>query len=273
MDLSKTRGWLGVVALTVGLPATVMSACTSDDENPAVSRDGGSDGSTSSSGATSSSSSSSSTSSSSSSASSSSGSSSSSSSSGSSSGTSGEPDASPDAAPDASPDASPDATPDASSPDADAASEAAAPTALDDGAFTITAWICTHAGGGTVDIKAYAATLGIQSVVETFAGATGSVETNYAACKRTVPISSITYADGKVTTTVGGARTCGATCPAGQCTAGTEPDVVATYAFTKDATTTTFERTLDAAFFGTVSLQSLAGCVAGDVETTTLTKN
>lgn len=151
----------------------------------------------------------------------------------------------------------------------------AAPTAALDGKYTISAWTCGQ-GGTTKDINAFALTLQIQRIDETFSGSKGSIDTIYpAGCVRTVPISSITYPSaGKITSTAGGARTCTSTCPANQCTAGTEADVTATYDIATSGSTATFTRLLDAAFFAAgVSLHSAAGCKTGDTETVTLTKN
>lgn len=138
-----------------------------------------------------------------------------------------------------------------------------------DGKYAIKTWTCA-----TKDILAFAATLQIQGINETFSGATGSIETVYpAGCTRTVPISSISYpGGGKVTSTAGGTRTCAASCPSNQCTAGTEADVTVTYAFTLAGNVATFTRDLDAAMLAGVSIQSAAGCKAGDKETLTLQK-
>jgi hypothetical protein len=152
--------------------------------------------------------------------------------------------------------------------------DAAGGAVIPDGKYAFTTWTCGPAGGTTKDIKAFAATLQIQEVDETITGATGVIDTLYpAGCVRTVPITSVTYPSaGTVTVAAGGARTCAATCPSNQCSPGTEPTATATYSFTTSGVTSTFTRLLDAAFFTSVSLQSAAGCKAGDTETVVGTK-
>ena len=146
-------------------------------------------------------------------------------------------------------------------------------TSIPDGTYMVSSWTC-GTGTSTKDIKAFALTVGIQEIDQTFAGATGSADIFYpAGCVRTIPLSGITYPTaGTVTLTTGGARTCTSSCTTNQCTAGTEPDVMSTYAFSTSGSSFTATRTLDAAFFTSLSLQSVAGCKAGDTEVQTSTK-
>lgn len=160
------------------------------------------------------------------------------------------------------------AAPDSARPDA-AVDAPPPPGAIPDGRYVLQSWVCTRTGT-TVDIKAFALTLQIQEIAETFAGSSGSVEVTYpAGCVRTVPLSGVAYpTPGTVTTTAGGARTCTASCPSNQCTPGTEPPVTVTYQFTFAAPTLTATRT----YVADTSLQSIAGCMAGDTETAVYAK-
>ncbi|MCA9586543.1 MAG: hypothetical protein KC657_14400 [Myxococcales bacterium] len=146
----------------------------------------------------------------------------------------------------------------------DAGSDASSAT-IPDGKYVLQTWTCTNAGGGNIDVKAFAATLQIMSVEVTFSGATGSIDVIYpAGCVRTVPIKSITYPSaGNISTIAGGNRTCTVACPANQCTAGVEPDTTDSYAYTVAGATLTYTRP----YVSTASLQMAAGCATGDTET------
>lgn len=139
-----------------------------------------------------------------------------------------------------------------------------------DGSYLWGTWTCGPPGGATKDIKAFAMSLLIQSVEQVVAGSSGSVVITYpAGCIRTVPLSITCPSAGMVTTTAGGARTCTASCPSNQCEPGTEPPQNDTYALAVSGNTYTSTRVLDAAFFAKVSLQQVAGCQIGDIETAT----
>lgn len=58
---------------------------------------------------------------------------------------------------------------------ADAADAAVLPTSIPAGKYAITVWTC-GAGGSSKDIKAFAATIGIQGVNQTFSGMTAVFE-------------------------------------------------------------------------------------------------
>jgi len=165
-------------------------------------------------------------------------------------------------------------TPDAEAgaPDADSGADSGTVTQAD-GTFAWGVWTCGQ-GGTTKDIKAFAMSLGIQSVLTTITGATGKVDVVYSAtCTRTTVLTSVEYPSaGTIKTTAAGAFTCTATCAPVQCTAGAQAVVVDTFALSGGSSTYTYTRVLDAAYLVHVSLQKAAGCVADDTEIATRIK-
>lgn len=147
----------------------------------------------------------------------------------------------------------------------DAGTDSGASGSIPNGKYVLQTWTCTNAGGGNIDVKAFAASLQIMGVEVTISGASGSIDVLYpAACVRTVPIKSIAYPSaGNVSTVAGGNRTCTVSCPANQCTAGVEPDTSDAYAFTVAGATLTYTRP----FVDVAGLQKGAGCAVGDTET------
>ena len=162
-------------------------------------------------------------------------------------------DAAADSAVDAAADAAPDAQPDSG-----------CATYLD-GNYTWGIWTC-----GTTDIRAYAISLGIGSVEETFSGTAGVVNVSYSgtpACTRTTAFTVAYPSCGVVTTTTATSYTCSATCAAAKCTSGNQASLIDTVNLTQNGKSFTGTRVLDATFLAQVTLQKLAGCKAGDTET------
>ncbi len=170
-------------------------------------------------------------------------------------------DAAADSAVDAAADSAVDAAADAA-PDAQADSGCA--TYLD-GNYTWGIWTC-----GTTDIRAYAISLGIASVEETFSGTAGVVNVSYSgtpACTRTTAFTVAYPSCGVVTSTTATSYTCSATCAAAKCTSGNQASLIDTFNLTQNGKSFTGTRVLDATFLAQVTLQKLAGCKAGDTET------
>lgn len=139
---------------------------------------------------------------------------------------------------------------------------------IPDGDLTWGIWTC-GTDAGTIDIKAFAMSLGIETVDMTVAGTKGTVDVGYAgspACARTTAFTLAYPSAGMVTTTSATNYMCSGTCDPMTCTAGTQASLVDTYAISTDGNTVTETRVLDAAFAERVSLQKAAGCVEGDTE-------
>jgi hypothetical protein len=160
-------------------------------------------------------------------------------------------------------------------PDADASTDADGAGALiqPDGTYVWDVWTCGQ-GGTTKDIKAFAMSLGIQSVVTKITGTMGSVDVVYSAtCTRTTVLTSVEYpSPGTIKTTAAGAYTCSATCLPDQCAAGTQAVIADTFSLAAAGDTYTYTRVLDAAYLANITLQKAAGCVAGDTEIATRIK-
>ncbi len=174
-------------------------------------------------------------------------------------------------------DAAADAPPadaDAAAPVPDAPSDACVNVTYDPGSYVWGTWTCSSSTK-TTDVRAFAISLGIQSVDEVFTGTNGVVNSNYAgtpACTMTTPLTFTYPSCGMVTSTSSTTYTCSASCAPTKCKAGTQASLVDTYALTRVGNTFTTTRTIDAAILAQGGLQKFAGCQVGDIEVATLIK-
>ena len=141
-----------------------------------------------------------------------------------------------------------------------------AATTIPDGTYSWGTWICTR-GATVIDVKAFAMSLGIMDIRKTYNGGTGRLDVIYSAtCTRTTQLTSVTYPmTTQVQTVTENMVSCTATCPANNCTPGAAPVVTDVFDFTLGVNQINFSRT----FNGATSLQSFAGCQAGDIESGT----
>ncbi len=152
----------------------------------------------------------------------------------------------------------------------EAGAEAGAPTTpVPDGKYVIGQWTC-----GAIDLKAYAATIGIQSIEEVITATTGSIAVVYGpTCSRTSAITAVEYpTNTSIKTTTAGTYTCTVTCLPAQCTSGVQAVQVDTFEAAVNGNKYMYTRTLTAADLANPTFQKLAGCQAGDVETAVYTK-
>ncbi len=182
------------------------------------------------------------------------------------------PDTSTEASADASADASTDASIDTSTDTGADVIDSGACATYADGSYTWGIWTCTS-GARTIDVKAFAIGLGIQSVDHTVTGTHGVINVSYSGgppCTRSTAFVLAYPSCGTIRNDTATTYTCTATCAPATCTSGNQAATVHTYTFSRSGSTFTTTRTLDAA--SVQGLPGLAGCQVGDTEIATTLK-